>query len=207
MLIKRLSIITGFTGPILFTIVMIYAGANHTGYSHFSQPISELGAAGAPSAVVFNYLGLMVFGASLILFVPAFLNTFVSGILLWSAAFLLQTVGIVLVALALYTCDQSCMLDMVSRHGEIHHWLALAVLPLMALVPGVIGLRKFQHVKPANYYSISLYTSLVILSVFLLLVFTGDDFFARGVLQRLGIAFFILWIFITAGQTWKRVVV
>jgi hypothetical membrane protein len=59
---QRASAACGVAAPILSGIVAVSVGYLHPGYSFAEQRLSELGASGAPYALVFNVAGLMTSG-------------------------------------------------------------------------------------------------------------------------------------------------
>jgi hypothetical membrane protein len=66
--IQNLFAIFGIIGPILITILMIILGFFQQDYNHIQDYISELGAIGAPNAIIMNYFGFTFLGLSIILF-------------------------------------------------------------------------------------------------------------------------------------------
>ena len=66
--IDKLLILSGFFGPIVFTLVIFLSGFMLTGYDHANQVISDLGAIGSPAKDFMNYAGFMLFGISIMAF-------------------------------------------------------------------------------------------------------------------------------------------
>jgi hypothetical protein len=50
----RILALCGAVAPIIYTVGALAAGAGYPGYSHMKQFVSELGATGAPMALVMN---------------------------------------------------------------------------------------------------------------------------------------------------------
>ncbi len=64
----RMLALAGAVGPALFTALVVYLGSLTPGYSQITQEISDLGATGAPNAVMqdlnFLLLGGLIFAFS-----------------------------------------------------------------------------------------------------------------------------------------------
>jgi hypothetical protein len=59
---QKVLLICGILSPILYGVSDVVAGVQSEGYSFRDQTISELGAIGAPSRVLFAVLLLIVYG-------------------------------------------------------------------------------------------------------------------------------------------------
>ena len=61
----------GLAAPLVFTAAVIAASINHPGYEQLKNPISELGATGAPAAGVMNFAGFLPYGLMMVAFALA----------------------------------------------------------------------------------------------------------------------------------------
>ena len=66
--IQKLLAFYAIIGPILLTVLIIVLGFFQLGYNHILQYISELGAVGAPNAIVMNVFGFILVGSSIFVF-------------------------------------------------------------------------------------------------------------------------------------------
>ncbi|MBI2578321.1 MAG: DUF998 domain-containing protein [Candidatus Aenigmarchaeota archaeon] len=64
----KFLLLSGIFGPVVFILVIFVSGMLYPGYSHVSNVISDLGAAGSPVRDFMNIFGFMLYGISIVVF-------------------------------------------------------------------------------------------------------------------------------------------
>jgi len=180
-------------GPLFFTIAIILFGSLNTEYSHISQFISELGADGAPNNTLMNFLGIIPFGLSILLFaIGSFLS--LKNDLLGQISFsFLGITGILFVMAGLYSCNVGCDFDNMTQEAIVHNMSAFSAFILFLISAIVLGLNYFSKRKN-KMHLFSLTGAIVGMLLFYIISTTGiySDF--RGLYQRLFIVNFFIWL-------------
>jgi hypothetical membrane protein len=104
----------GIAAPLVFTAAVIAASANHPGYDHLKNFISELGATGAPAAGVMNFAGFLPYGLLMVAFALAVHRGVRADAGGWLGPSILALYGLAYVAVAVSPCDPR------TRLGD--HW-------------------------------------------------------------------------------------
>ena len=187
----RLLAISGIIGPILFTTVMYTLGFLQPGYSHITQPDSELGTVGAPYAIIMN-INFIVSGLLGVAFAFGLHRGIGGGgskvgpaLLAVAAAGVVGT-GIFPTNLAEPQSFTAVMHRLVSFPGSIAAMLA----------PIVISRRLKRDSLWQGYRSYSLVTGVVAIGTFLLLLVGFRLGFITpwvGAVQRLLLGVLLLW--------------
>ncbi|MFQ5950532.1 MAG: DUF998 domain-containing protein [Candidatus Geothermarchaeales archaeon] len=193
---QRVLATAGIIGPVLFTVVVVILGFLRPGYSHITQFMSELGAVGAPNAIIMD-INFIVSGLLSVAFAfglhrgigggdlrvgPALLALFGAG---WAGA------GIFPVDLA----------EPESFTANMHGLVVFPALLAAILAPILISRRLREDSLWQGYSTYSLATGFLALAVFPLLGLRFLDFGFEapvGAVQRIFFGVWFLWIEVMA---------
>jgi hypothetical membrane protein len=114
----KYTAICGILGPIIYAIVIGVMGALYPGYSHISQSMSELGATGAPHAVIINTLSFPLLGLFFFIFAFTVHRSIEKNKASLIGPCLVVLSGFSLVMTGIFQCDPGCV-D-VSWRGRTH---------------------------------------------------------------------------------------
>ena len=165
---KKQLIRFSWIGPLIFVSAIILFGSLNSGYSHVSQFISELGAKGADYNQLMNYLGIIPFGLSILLFSIGSLTALKNNIMDKVAFVVLAVTGILFVLAGLYSCDIGCNFENMSQEAIIHNISAFTAFVLFLVSAIVLGTNSFTK-KKNKYYLFSLVCGLVGIFLFYLI--------------------------------------
>ena len=186
--------ICGIIGPILFAIVEITLGLFQPTYNHAAQYISELGATGAPNAIIMN-VGLFLLGILIIAFAFGLYLGINEGRSSKIGPTLLAVSGAGFMATGLFPCDPSCV--NVTFTGKMHvvsariAWIGM----ILALLFIAQRFKKDRQWRSYRLYTVA--TALVTLILALMLLFIRIDGW-MGALQRVFLGVRLLWIEVVA---------
>ncbi len=184
-------------GPLIFFGAIVIFGFLHSGYSHISQFISELGAKEADYGQLMNYLGIVPFGLSILLFSIAGVAE-LKGNMLGRIAFLILAItGILFILAGVFSCDAGCDFENMTQEAIIHNMSAFSAFLLFLLAAILLGINTFTK-KKNRFYLFSLISGILGMFFFYLISKAGIFSEYRGVYQRLFIANFLIWL-ITMG--------
>ena len=159
---KRIVILA----PVWFGLIIFLAGLLTPGYKHSSQAISELGAPGAPYALVVNFAGFVPLGCSLMMLAFAPGRFFGSQIQKTIATVLFGLTGLAIVVAGLFPTDPGGRRDTLA--GMIHAVAGISLLIVASLTPLVMGALPAQGKKAAIFRLASLATGAVLMALFFL---------------------------------------
>ena len=186
-----------YIGPFLFIVLTIICGALTADYSHISQYVSELGADENQYSFLMNYVGILPFGFSIILF-SVFLMRYLNSNTVHIIVFLmLLMTGVLFGAAGIFNCDPGCPIKNVSKDATFHLISAFSAFGLATILQVVLGLHvvseKFRH----PFYKVSLITGLISLLFLIVMFKTGSDYEYKGLYQRLFLLTFCCWLILT----------
>ncbi len=198
----RLAASFGVVGPLVFVLGIILAGALTPGYSHFSEPVSQLAAFGQPYPAI-QMTGFVVFGLSMVAVAYGLRHRLGSGGSASTGAFLIALGGVSMVATGLFRADPMDQ-DPMSLSGTVHLSTAMVLFP--GLIAGFIVLSR--SMKRSDHWrdlaTFSLIAGLAGL-FFLLAYFFAFDLQPDwvGVWQRLLAGTYVIW-FLTVSLRIRR---
>lgn len=192
---RRLLAVCGIAGPIIYAAVVVVLGFLHEGYSHASQPMSELGADGAPYAIVMNTAGLPLLGLSMVAFASGLYLGISNGRGSKTGPALLAVSGAGLALTGAFPCDPAC--EDVTTVGRLHGAFATTAATAMVLALLAMYARFRRDGRWRSYATCTLATAIVALPLSALY---GFDVFEgwRGALQRVSVALPLLWVEVVA---------
>jgi hypothetical membrane protein len=137
----------GVAAPLVFTAAVIAASVNHPGYDQLKNPISELGATGAPAAGVMNFAGFLPYGLLMVAFALAVHRGMRADAGGWLGPSILALYGLAYMALSVAPCDPGCHAATPSQHHRMH--LLLGDLIFLTAVLGPFALYSRMLKDPA----------------------------------------------------------
>jgi hypothetical protein len=188
-------ILSGVAAPCFMILAIVVAGAFHPEYSHLSQFVSELGAAGAPNPGILNFGGLIPAGALTVLFAIAMGRRLGPGRAVALSALLVAVLGIGRLIAGLAPCDPGCSMEALSVSGRIH--AAAGMTALFASVIAPLALAVGLRTHRSRLGRTSMWLGLAGAAAFFILVRWLDGPFVGGA-QRLLLALSYGWIVLVA---------
>ena len=195
--------LVGLITPIYYFVLMESLAHLWTGYSSIAQHMSELGGVESPYKDIMNYAGFAGVGVLIISFRIGFYCKFKSSNLwLQLASLMLFVGGLFMIVVAFFPCDPHCI-D-VTRTGRLH---TLTSIPQSIALPTAAILAGFGFAQLADWSKKWLWVSIVLGSASmlagpLLSVEWLKDYV--GLIQRFGIGFSLLWIWVVSLELFKN---
>jgi len=192
---RVLSIICGIGAPFVLLSAVFVAGLLHPNYSHVNQPISALGAAGAPYRDVLNLGGLIPSGLLTFLFSLAMVRNIKPGTSLYISAGLVAVAGLGRFLAGIFPCDPGC-LAFVSVPAKVHAVAGITALSAGAVAPLILAIGLRLRSSPFWYYMSLVFGlgSLVALAAGMSQLWPQY----LGLFQRATLVFFYAWVFMVA---------
>ena len=196
--LTRLLAICGIVGPVQFIVVILVFGLLQPGYDPIRQYMSELGAVGAPNAIVF-IMAEFLLGLMMIAFAFGLHRGISEGKGSKLAPILLVVSGIGWIGGSIFRCDVGCVNESVT--GTMHGLIGMfAVFPLLiaplAILPRLNKDNRWQSYRPFSLIMGALAVP------FFCVMFTAELSPAlepyRGLLQRLTFFTPLLWTVVMA---------
>ena len=185
--------------PILFGLAVFMGAAARDDYSHVSQFMSELAARGSPNATLMSSVAVMTgLGFGAFAFCLYHLGTSKGAGILSSLLMGISAMGLFMTGV--FPCDLGCPTVGGSLSQVIHNQSAFSAFIVGIPLPAVVswGQRK---IAGANFYVIySWTTSLIMAAVLGVMLALGVDSGVVGLLQRLFIGAYFLWVLVTGAR-------
>ncbi len=185
--------VCGIIGPITYVIVLVTLGFLQPDYNCVKQSMSELGAIGAPYALIMNTIGFPLLGLLIIAFALG-LHRGIKG-RLKTGPMLMVLSGFSLIMTGIFPCDPGCVDVTIS--GLFHSIFATIaafsmILAPLFLLPRLKKDRRWQGY--VNYSIVSLIAATLVSAMY------GSMAFEQwtGVLQRISMGIMLLWVEIMA---------
>ncbi len=195
---RRLALLA-YIGPLVAATTTIVLAALQPGYSHIGQFISELGAVGAPWRLIQNLFGHVFFGLSIALFALAAWRLPSRGRLTRVGLGFLVLSGALLALTGVFSCEPGCTGSRLSPNELIHSLAALFGFYAAILAMLFVGLPALRRQTRNRYVLASL--GFAVLAVFFqnLTRRLGFDSPYRGLVQRLFLLNYTMWLFVMGG--------
>jgi hypothetical membrane protein len=190
---NRALLLAGLAAPVVLIVAGVVAGDFEPGYSHVSQFVSELGAAGAAHQKVFNYAGLLATGLLTVLFALGMYLRVKPGGWFVTSSLLVGVAGFGRLVAGVFPCDAGCVIENMSNTATVHAFAGFVALTSGAVAPLslAMGLRK-RGKSQLLTLSVGLGSASLILIAVLFGLGKGIPYV--GVIQRLALAAFYGWI-------------
>lgn len=200
---KKLKIffLCGIVGPVFYFALLIVLGAMWDGYDPVSIGMSELGAVNSPFKNLMNYLGFSMLGIFILLFGFGFRLYFQKSFQMAISFVLLSIGGASMFLVGFLPCDSMCI-D-VTLTGRLHSFISTvpAILIPLAAMNSAYPISKMWS-KKWGYASFYLGILSMIAGPLMFLEFMHNF---SGLVQRLGIGFSLLWIFIVSLKIYREI--
>ena len=184
----------GIAAPLVFTAAVIAASANHPGYDHLNDFISDLGATGAPAAGIMNLAGFFPYGLLMAAFALAVHRGIREDAGGWLGPSILALYGFAYIAIAISPCDPGCQATTPSLHHRLHVLIGDLIFLTAVLGPFTLYPRM---VKDPAWRSLAAATLILPGLAWLILEASGVGI-SGALRQRLWLLLLFIWIVIMA---------
>src|SRR4051794_11116422 len=127
--------ICGMAAPVMYAAAAVAAGFKYPGYDHLKNFISELGATGAPTASLMNFVGFLPYGLLVTAFALALHRGIRPDVGGWLGPTILVLYGMAYVGVAMAPCDPGCQSATPSMHHRLHLMLGDFIVVAAVLAP------------------------------------------------------------------------
>ena len=203
-LITRPMLLTGVAAPLLYAFTVVWGATLFPGYNHLAEPISSLTQAGREGAA--NLDGLFFIYNVLVIAYG------ISGISLsprrryWIASFsFLIATGFA--GLLMWLFRQDAVGSTVTLTGVVHIGLAAVTSlgSIGAIGAAILACRGRPELRPLRLFSLACLV-IVFVSGGLAALGIGSGWSYAGLLERITIGAFELWLFVVAGTLLARAI-
>jgi hypothetical membrane protein len=198
--INSYSILAGLVVPIFYIVLVTTLGLLESGFSHRTDMMSILGGVEGIRGLVFN-VGVVITGFLLIVFAFGLHQSINKGLGSKIGPTLIVLAGVGLFGSAIFSCNVNCVnvIETKTLIGVLHMLSAFVAGSCLAISPFFIFFRMKQDKLWKKYRGFTL--SIGVLSNLPGVVLWVSMFTARipeweGVIQRLGLLFPLIWIFV-----------
>jgi hypothetical membrane protein len=202
MSLRRLGIVCGILGPLLWLSLIGLAGAMRPGFSHITHYISELGERGSSTEFLMRYGAFGSTGFLYVCFAAALLAIFRDGWRSTLAAGLIGLDGLGRIGAGVFACDPGC--GGLSSNQELHHLFAILGFSsgILAAIVWGFTLRRRGWPAPFTWYSVA--TGILALILLLMMSWSRDPLNARGLFEHLATGVLSLWLLVFAVRLARR---
>lgn len=193
----RLAARLGLAGPLVFALGIILAGTFTPGYSHLSEPVSQLAAFGQPYPAI-QMTGFVVFGLSMLAAAYGLRHQLGSRTSASVGIFLVALAGVSMVGTGLFRADPMDQ-EPLSMSGTVHLSTAMVLFP--ALITAFIVLSKAMK-RSVDWTGLATFSLVAGLAGLVFLVAYSIAFGLQpewvGLWQRLLAATFVIWFLVVS---------
>lgn len=205
--INSYSVFAGLAAPVFYLVVVSILGLLEPDFSHRTDMMSMLGGVEGIRGLLFN-IGVVITGLLLIIFAFGLHQSIHQGVGSKIGPILIALGGVGLFGSGIFSCDVNCVNVIESKTlvGWLHMLSAFIAGSCLAISPFFIFFRMKQDELWEKYRSFTLAIGVfanlpgVVLWVSM---FTSRLPGWEGVIQRLGLLFPLIWIFILAMRQLK----
>jgi hypothetical membrane protein len=196
---KKLLALCGIAGPLIYVFIVLVLASLTPGYSHVADYMSELGATGAPYALVMNTLGFFLLGILMVGFAVGLHYGIRQGSEV--GPLLIATSGIFIILTGIFSCDPGCVNSTII--GELHDAFAMTIGVAFAIAPFAIAQRLYEDKRWKNYFWFTL--AIGVLSAFFGMGFIFIKLSGwMGAVQRLSMAIPMFWMEVMAIRLYRQ---
>ena len=189
-------LLTGFVGPLVFAITVVFVGSLRPGYSHVNQFMSELGETGGRLAWVMNYFGFMLSAGLILIFVLAFRTRLPRTVLNLVGTSLLVVFAISMFFAGVFSCDVGCPLAERSFDQKLHDLFSILAFPAFTAGVFTCGLSLSRTASWRRFGIYSLVTAVLSLILLVAMVQSEASREGTGIYQRLYLGILFLWLMV-----------
>ncbi|RNC68066.1 MAG: DUF998 domain-containing protein [Desulfuromonadales bacterium] len=198
MSLRRLGILCGILGPLLWLSLIGVAGAMRPEFNHITHYISELGERGSSTEVMMRYAAFEFTGLLYLCFASALLATFRKEWCSTLAAGLIALEGLGRIGAGVFPCDPGC--GGFSSNQEIHRLFATVGFVTGILAAIVWGITFRRHGWPRRWTWYSVGTGILALIFLLLMSWSQNPVNTPGLFEHLATGVLSLWLLVFAAQ-------
>ena len=189
----------GVLAPTLRLGLILLLGSLDPSYSQLRDYISELGARGAPSALVMNVIGTSLVGILLCIFSLGLYQAKEPSVLKTAGTAFLALSGLAFILVGVFPCDPGCSLVDPSASMRIHMMAGTVAMVSQAIAPMLFGLRLVSGTSDRRHAATSLACGAIAVgAVIVLLLGQGASLAYPGLFQKVFQAAADLWVLISA---------
>ena len=188
----------GVFAPVLRLSSILLLGFLDPEYSQLRDRISELGARGAPSAMLMNLVGTVFVGVLLCMFCLALYRASQPGLLATAGAALLASSGLAFIVVGLFPCDPGCSLAAPSATMWVHVVAGTVAMSTQTLAPMAFGLRIVSGTGDRRYAAMSLVCGAVAIMALIVLLGQGQSSAFPGLVQKIFQVATDVWVLLSA---------
>jgi hypothetical membrane protein len=196
MSLRRLGIVCGILGPLLWLSLIGLAGAMRPGFSHITHYISELGERGSSTEFLMRYGAFGSTGLLYVCFAAALRAIFRDGWHSTLAAALIGLDGLGRIGAGVFACDPGC--GGLSSNQELHHLFAILGFSSGILAAIVWGFTLHRRGWPVPFTSYSVATGILALILLFMMSWSRNSLNARGLFEHLASGVLSLWLLVFA---------
>ena len=196
MSLRRLGIVCGILGPLLWLSLIGMAGAMRPEFSHVTHYISELGERGSSTEFLMRYAAFGFTGLLYVCFAAALLATFRDGWYSTLAAGLIGLDGLGRIGAGVFACDPGC--GGLSSNQELHHLFATLGFSsgILAAIAWGFTFHRRGWPQPLTWYSVG--TGILALIFLLIMSWSRNPLNAPGLFEHLATGVLSLWLLVFA---------
>lgn len=182
----------GILGPLLFTTATILCASALPNYDHAHQFISELGAEGAETQKLMNWLGFIPTGLLIILFSWAMVVGN-KNVLRKTGASMIGIFGLGIVLSGIFSCDMGCPM-LGSEINNIHQ--TIAPIAFLSICLGILftGLSFRKNPDMEELFEYTIFSSFIAVIFLVLLAQSLESRMYTGLVQRLFLGTVFTWM-------------
>ena len=196
MSLRRLGIVCGILGPLLWLSLIGLAGAMRPEFSHITHYISELGERGSSTEYLMRYVAFGFTGFLYIGFAAALPATFRYGWHSTLAAGLIGLDGLGRIGAGVFACDPGC--GGLSSNQELHRLFATFGFSsgILAAIAWGFSFKRQGWPQALTWYSVG--TGILALVFLLLMSWSRNPLHAPGLFEHLASGVLSLWLLVFA---------
>ena len=187
----------GLIAPALRLSLILVLGLIQPGYSHSRDYISELGAVGAPYALLMNSIGTILVGTLLCGFSYAAWRVLRPGLLVAMGSLLLAIAGTAFIGVGVFPCDAGCGVENPSITMQRHLQFGTIAMFAQTLAPLLFGAAFAFGARHARYGRVSLWLGAVAIAALLTLFSQDPGWVFAGALQKTFQLATDIWVFVS----------
>ncbi len=186
-----------YIGPLMFILFTVICQLKTPGYAPASQYISEMAASQTLCEEAMNYLGIIPFGGSVVLFSLYLIRYFGRSFSHYIGYMLLFNAGLLLVMAGIFPCGPAASFPDMSCQSVIHYYSFFIALGLAIVIQLYFGLHLISKRYWKGFYIVSLITGLFSLGVVFLMSSIDSVSEYKGLFQRGFILLFCIWLILS----------
>lgn len=195
---RRLGILCGIVGPLLWLSFIGVAGAMRPEFNHVTHYISELGERGSSTEGMMRYAAFEFTGFLYLCFAATLPPTFRDGWRTLLAAGLVGLEGLGRMGAGVFACDPGCVGH--SSSQELHRLFATVGFSsgILAAIAWGIAFRRQRWPRVLTWYSVG--SGILALVLLLLMSWSRNPVNTPGLFEHLATGVLSLWLLVFAAR-------